>query len=1148
MSNFFSIEVQELSRFSNVYSLDVKWFTSIKDIKDQLHKLINCPPSRIRLYHFSSAKSLSNTTTLHDMGINDSGHIFLLLMDVRDGLRASIIPSKDMDVDNKCKKILTEVRLGLQRNKVPSKTDLLDCTGGVYFMKAASGAQVAVFKPSDEEQGMPNNPKGHAGNGDHGLRDFLKPGRGYIRETAAYILDHMNFSCVPPTTIVHCEHPTLHYPSRSGQPASSNQIFPKIGSLQAYIRANDTFDDISSSMISVFELQKIALLDMRLLNNDRNSSNILAINRAVPPSPSGSLSRRSRSESVASMDDESPTQPSDEFIIFADEFEAAQKQKNKNKTYLDAYELIPIDHGYCIPSQLHIDEYDWAWFDCPQIDEKVDPAIYRYIMSLDIDTMTRNLTKQLSISDEAVFLLRLSHHLIVVGVSAGLSLKRIARMIARTDEERPSPLENVISVAADNAHRAIEMRSGRLNSRSESKSAPFGRFSSREVSPDVSTLRTGPTPSGSPHPSISPYARSERKPAAGSRYKAVSTVSVSGGSKCSVDRELSNYKRKAVRGEGNSRIGLDLHGGDGAMSDESGNDSTSRGADNNSAFSSPSPFHSSSPLTHPEATSMWALSSSSSSMSLSPKTGMGVKKVVSAQSCLDLSSECDRRRSSEQAEYFLQKVDDVGGPIYGDRDSDRKADVDFVGDTDVDLHSESVEGEGVSVSSQLSGKPLISLQTLDPSVLRSCVTKGKAKRDTKYDRFIDRNREPIFGVSQSQLIPDPDGSTFLSHYKGNSSPAKVPTVRSRKSLMSLLESESATTSECSSSYEKGSPKSIREFMKHCESFQAKNALTTFSTHTSSSSSPVSSSLTTPHRFSDCVSSLSEKLLFSPLLSRQEDSFTALFSHDLSSPHINSNGSNSRATFTTERKSGGLGGLELRDFKGINNSFFSEPFAHSDQENDSQCTNHQSKALSPPSRCFPQLEGAVIEMCHAGISTSLVLKETDEESCLSGMVSISDISSNNSSNKSERVTANEVEVVSKDGSSITRVNSRNSCGSGPHELNEKNDLSVAATAGGNSALLQRRRVNSQQQSVSAHQQLLSDLQPLSLTRVVSLGAFESPAIYDTTKSERQTTRLRRDKRKNAVNTSDFQELRLTFAFEAVVSLVAKETKAMLATKG
>jgi hypothetical protein len=82
-------------------------------------------------------------------------------MDIQSSQFATIIPSKDMEVDAKCTSILNEVRMGLQRNHVPGRTDLLDSTGGVYFMKASAGARIAVFKPSDEEQGMPNNPKGN---------------------------------------------------------------------------------------------------------------------------------------------------------------------------------------------------------------------------------------------------------------------------------------------------------------------------------------------------------------------------------------------------------------------------------------------------------------------------------------------------------------------------------------------------------------------------------------------------------------------------------------------------------------------------------------------------------------------------------------------------------------------------------------------------------------------------------------------------------------------------------------------------------------------------------------------------------------------------------------------------------------------------
>ena len=64
-----------------------------------------------------------------------------------------------MEEDNECAQLLADVRTGLKRHQAPAKTDVLDCTGGVYFMRSASGKKIAVFKPHDEEQGMPNNPK-----------------------------------------------------------------------------------------------------------------------------------------------------------------------------------------------------------------------------------------------------------------------------------------------------------------------------------------------------------------------------------------------------------------------------------------------------------------------------------------------------------------------------------------------------------------------------------------------------------------------------------------------------------------------------------------------------------------------------------------------------------------------------------------------------------------------------------------------------------------------------------------------------------------------------------------------------------------------------------------------------------------------------
>jgi len=472
-SSSFPLEIQELRRPGNVYKIHVKWFTSIKDIKDQLHKETNYPPSRMQIYHSSSSKSLRNQTTLHDLGIVQAGFVLHLALVFNTAPQYLLLPSKDICLDTKCEGMLREVRAGLRSGHLPGKTDMLDCTGGVYFMKGSANTKFAVFKPNDEEQGMPNNPKGHAGNGDHGLRSFLKPGEGYIRETAAYILDKDNFCNVPPTTIVHCEHDAFHYPRKRG---GQNNMYPKLGSLQKFIPSSDTFDDISPSLVGVLELQKIALLDMRLLNGDRNASNILAIRKPPPSaaafSSAGNTPNRkySRSSSVGTSASHASSAEEMDLEEFFDRgggggggssSSSSSAGGPNSSRYSDQYSLIPIDHGYCIPSQLHIDELDWAWFYCPHVEVEVQPQICEYINSIDLEQQIADLTRQVPMSEDQLFLLRVAHGLIKEGVNTGLSLREIAELIARTDEDVPSPLENAIAAAEDNAQRIIEARSGR---------------------------------------------------------------------------------------------------------------------------------------------------------------------------------------------------------------------------------------------------------------------------------------------------------------------------------------------------------------------------------------------------------------------------------------------------------------------------------------------------------------------------------------------------------------------------------------------------------------------------------------------------------------------------------------------------------------
>jgi hypothetical protein len=49
----------------------------------------------------------------------------------------------------------------------------------------------------------------------------------------------------------------------------------KIGSFQEFVRHDYVVEDLSDRLFSRREVQKIALLDLRLLNSDRNGGNIL---------------------------------------------------------------------------------------------------------------------------------------------------------------------------------------------------------------------------------------------------------------------------------------------------------------------------------------------------------------------------------------------------------------------------------------------------------------------------------------------------------------------------------------------------------------------------------------------------------------------------------------------------------------------------------------------------------------------------------------------------------------------------------------------------------------------------------------------------------------------------------------------------------
>mmetsp|Transcript_16100 Transcript_16100/g.24266 ORF Transcript_16100/g.24266 Transcript_16100/m.24266 type:complete len:903 (-) Transcript_16100:252-2960(-) len=458
----FTLDVQEIRRPESTFRIQVYWWSSVRDIKGIIHSITHEPPSRQHLYHSTNALELSNSLTLHDLGIEKSGRMLRIAIDYRNQGDFTITPTKDVLLDNASMEMVNAVRLGFQRNKVPTATDVFECSGGVYFLRNTFGSYVAVFKPHDEEQGMPNNPKDRVGTGEVGLREHFQPGQGCLRELAAYIMDYKHFSGVPATTLVHCEHPTFHYPRHHnvGEKTLQGESFPKLGSLQAFVHGADLFEDIGPSLLSDFQVQKIALLDIRLINCDRNAANILV------------------QHTHSHHDNDSPdhfTQCSHDsglqFEVSGSPNSRGEMDMNMDMNVGTMYDLIPIDHGYCMPSRLKLYEWDWTWFNYAHVKRPVHPDIVAYMKSIDIDSLLKKLTSQVALSDDSIFLLRLSHFLLLNGIKAGLTLRDIAGIMARLGEDdAPSRLEMAIDEAEENAFRSIELKSTRSRSYSHSHS------------------------------------------------------------------------------------------------------------------------------------------------------------------------------------------------------------------------------------------------------------------------------------------------------------------------------------------------------------------------------------------------------------------------------------------------------------------------------------------------------------------------------------------------------------------------------------------------------------------------------------------------------------------------------------------------------
>lgn len=301
----------------------------------------------------------------------------------------AVLPSVVLD-------LISSTYDGLVKGNHPVRSS--EGTGGAYLMMNESGSKyISVFKPIDEEPMAVNNPRGLPVSVDgEGLKKGTTVGEGALREVAAYILDHpkgerrslsdkhKGFSGVPPTFLVTCLNKGFNHP---------NGVKEKIGSLQMFMENSGSCEDMGPGAFPVEEVHKIAVFDIRMANADRHAGNILV-------------------------------------------------KKGEDGKFV----LIPIDHGYCLPTSFEDCTFDWLYW--PQSRQPFSPETVEYVESLDAEEDIALLNFYgWELPSECALTFRISTMLLKKAVVKGLTPFTIGNIMCRANINKKSVIEEILQEA-----------------------------------------------------------------------------------------------------------------------------------------------------------------------------------------------------------------------------------------------------------------------------------------------------------------------------------------------------------------------------------------------------------------------------------------------------------------------------------------------------------------------------------------------------------------------------------------------------------------------------------------------------------------------------------------------------------------------------
>lgn len=394
------ISVSLLNDRNQITDIEISQFSKVSDLIQSISKKfnvdLNCTKITIYFHNFElePEKQLLYYNITNRSKVNYSVENLTEKFNIKQRCKENSKNSVDffgcVPKNSICKKMLSDLKKGFKSNFSPQLA--MDGTGGTYFLKNEYKKSCAVFKPADEEPFAPNNPKIHRANiASSGFKPGLKSGLGANREVAAYILDRSGFSGVPVTTMVkfrNCCY--FNYNDKLlGNHKKHRKV--KIGSLQQMVKTTECAADYGTKMFDVEEVHKVAILDLHIVNLDRNDGNILI-----------------------KLDSET------------------------NKIT-----FVPIDHGYCLPNCLAVEWYDWVWLGWEHVNKPFSQKSLDYINAIDIEKDVASI-KSLGIEEEAVFVFRVVNTLLKKAAKAGLGLHQIAKIILRSDKDKPSKLETII--------------------------------------------------------------------------------------------------------------------------------------------------------------------------------------------------------------------------------------------------------------------------------------------------------------------------------------------------------------------------------------------------------------------------------------------------------------------------------------------------------------------------------------------------------------------------------------------------------------------------------------------------------------------------------------------------------------------------------